>query len=143
MRTSLVTACAPSLVPKVQVPVWLWASMRPGVMCLPSRSNVRTPRGAPATAPEVTTAILPPSMRSEPFWMTPAGPLVQIVALVKRTVSCGGSSVRAYGPKGYPGSVSGAGGVREDSESLTLGPSEPKLMVQGSGTRKSGRHILG
>ena len=96
MRTSLVTACAPSLVPNVHVPVWLWASMMPGVMCLPARSIVRAPLGIrAASSPSVTMLMRPSSIMSEPFSITPAGPQVQMVAWVKSTVSCAGASAIA------------------------------------------------
>ena len=89
MRTSLVTACPDSLTPKRKSPVCEWASMRPGVMCLPWASMVwSTKISGQASVP--MDSIFPFRMMIQALLRMPSFDWVQMVALWMRTESWGG-----------------------------------------------------
>ena len=83
-------AWLPSLIP-LSLAMWLWQSMMPGLMCRPLTSTTVAPAGT-CGSPSPTETILPSRMMTNPCAMTPFGPDVQTVALVKATVGCSGGA---------------------------------------------------
>ena len=96
VRTSDVTACPDSLTPKRNRLVWLCASIRPGVMCLPLTSSTTISGLLPSSihsgaGPGATRSTRPWRMNSQPVSNVPRSVAVQIVALVSSSVSASGS----------------------------------------------------
>ncbi len=100
----------PSLTPPLMA-VWEWASISPGVTCLPVASISTAPAGASRSWP--TATILPSRISRSASSRRPAGPDVQIVAW--RTITASGWS-------GVPTFQEDGSQVEAEAVGLTPGP---------------------